>query len=79
MSEKWEYSAVGNGFTMIVTLTVTSSTGMFSTLHHRCYCCRWPSLGYRWARNFEVLCVWFLAGLDVGFRDCESSAPLSES
>ena len=29
--------------------------------------------------NFVVLCVWFLAGLDVSFRVCESSAPLSES
>ena len=29
--------------------------------------------------NFGVLCVWFLAGLDVSFRVCESSAPLSES
>ena len=83
MSGQWQWSAVGNGFTMIVTLTFTFLLAC-STLCERYLLVEVPSPGYSWGTAIlgSDVCVWFLAGLDVGVcvcvYVCESSAPLSE-
>ena len=83
MSRQWEWSAIANRFTMIVTLTFTVLLAC-STLCERYLLVEVPSPGYSWgiALLGSDVCVWFLGGLDISVWVwvcvCESSAPLSE-
>ena len=66
MSEQLEWSAVGNWFTMIVTVTFTFVLAC-STFCERYLLVEVPSPGYSWGTAIlgSNVCMWFLAGLDV--------------
>ena len=83
MSGQWEWSAVGNGFTIIVTLNFTFLLAC-STLCERYVLVEVPSPGYSWGTAIlrSDVCERFLAGRDISVCVCVcvcgSSAPLSE-
>ena len=83
MSGQWEWTAVGNGFTIIVTLTFTFLLAC-STLCEQYLLVEVPSPVYSCGTVIlgSDVWVWFLAELNVSacvcVCVCESSAPLSE-